>query len=78
MQRRLHDIGWSDEKKCQGCNKEESRRSTDCATAHVGKKSETRSQRRWGNGSKEQEHHGRTENWPRGITTHSLSEKPRE
>ena len=23
VQRRLHDIGWSDEKKCQGCAKEE-------------------------------------------------------
>ena len=24
VQRRLYDIGWSDEKKCQGCDKEES------------------------------------------------------
>ena len=23
VQRRLYDIGWSDEKKCQGCDKEE-------------------------------------------------------
>ena len=41
VQKRLHDIGWSDEKKCRG------RRRTDCISLRHGGKSETRSQKDW-------------------------------
>ena len=47
VQRRLYDIGWSDEKKCRGCNKEEG---TACSSARVGRKSEAtskRNERKW-------------------------------
>ena len=47
----LYDIGWSDEKKCRGCSKEEGtekHRLYHCLSWR--EKSESRSQRDWGNG----------------------------
>ena len=43
VQKRLYDIGWSDEKKCKGIKKK-ARRSTDYITVRRGRRPETRSQ----------------------------------
>ena len=50
VQKRLYDIGWSDEKKRRGCNKEGTEKHR--TNVRHGEKSETRSQQGWGNGSK--------------------------
>ena len=39
VQKRLHDITWSEKKECHGCGKE-ARRSTGFATVQAGKESE--------------------------------------
>ena len=52
MQKRLYDVGWSDDKKRRGLTKKKERKSIDCIIARVGRRSETRSQKTWENGSK--------------------------
>ena len=53
VQKRLYDIGWTDEKKCGGCISEEgTEKHRDRAIARVGGKLETRSQKNWRNGSR--------------------------
>ena len=42
VQKRFYDIGWSDEKKCRGCNKEEGTENTDCIDIRVGRNSNPR------------------------------------
>ena len=46
VQKRLYDIGWSDEKKRRGCNKEGTEKHR--TNVRHGEKSETRSQQGWG------------------------------
>ena len=36
VQKRMCDVGWSDEKKCQDAAKTKTRRRTGCATVHFG------------------------------------------
>ena len=50
MQKRLFDIGWSNESKCQACHKEEG-----TTIVQVGMKSGAKSQRLSGSGSRKRE-----------------------
>ena len=57
VQRSFYDIGWSDKKDVKVAVKKRTRKSTVCpTTARARMKSEVRSQKNKGNGSKEQEH----------------------
>ena len=68
MQKRLHDIGWSDEKSCRSCHKEEV-----TENHRLNHHQETRFQRDW-----KWEQRAKTSKegwtWQKGITSHSLSE----
>ena len=74
VQKRLFDIGWSDERKCQACHKEkdtEKHRLHHCPERHEIRRSIPDAFRKW-------EQKARTSKkewkWQRGIVTHPLSE----
>ena len=74
VQKRLYDIGWSDEKKCRGCNQEEGteKHRFDHCPCCVGRSSETRGtwemgakgqNAGWGNGSRRPRHQRKVGKW---------------
>ena len=77
VQRRWHDTGWSDEKKCRGCNKEEG---TDKhRLSHCPCWNEVRNQfpgQLLRMGAKKNKTSKKDRKWQTGIASHSLSEGP--
>ena len=71
MQKRYGDVGWSDEKKWRGCNKEEGTENTGRTTVCHGGKSGTQSRRNCATVSRGPK---RRRKWQRGITSHPLDE----
>ena len=75
VQKRLFDIGWSDESKCQACHKgRKARKSSSSTTAQNCTKSDGGFQMLSENGSKKREPQRRSGNGQRGIVTHPLNE----
>ena len=74
VQRRLFDIGWSDENKCEGCHKEEGterHRLYHCPSWNEVRRRIPEAFRKW----EQKERTSKKEwKWQRGMATHPLSE----
>ena len=69
MQKRLFDIDWSDESKCQACYREEG---TGSNIAQIGTRSDVRSQGLSESGSKKRAPQKEEWKWQTSIVTHPL------
>ena len=80
MQKRLYDTwGGQTQRSAEAATKKKkARRSTSCVIVRLGGKSDTRSQRDRGHGTKERKHRRNIGKWRRGITSHSLRPSNRE
>ena len=74
MQKRLYDVGWSDNQGVEAATQRKAQRSTGCITVRCGGKSETRSQNVWESVSNGPRRRKKIVKGQRGITSHPLNE----
>ena len=81
VQKRLYNVGWSDEKKCRGCNKEEGTEKHRLYHGPCWKEVRNQIPEDWGEMGAKAKTSKKDWKWQRGITAHplgrrSLEEKP--